>query len=486
MLLSQHGNRRIVRVGKDMSITPYLEKFEGHRFNSPNDLVYRKDGALYFTDPPYGLTKQDDDPAKELKFNGVFLYKDGKLTVLARDLTRPNGIALSPDEKTLYVSNSDEKKRLWMRYDVAADGTISNGRVFYDLADAKEQGIPDGMKVDSQGNIYAAGPEGVWVFSSAANTWAQSSPERPRPTARGAATARRFTSPPAPACTASGSRCLARSHSIRFISKQVETTEHSGDHMKRRSYLTAMLAAFAGAKGTSRSNRRPRPDRSVLRSYGGPAREQEMLNNFHNIFKPAAEKFPGYIDVKLLKLRTVYTGSAPPGVNYRFQLTYESEELRQKWIKSDVHQKVWPTVENTLSDEGLLDAAVRFEVDGDSPARTPEYSDRRPRRSAPDTGTVVVLLENFAGRLVNIATVITCIGRKRDETVLRALTLGLGLWCSCRSPRASRWRRASLTAIPARYRPQPGGPRWSRIRSTSRPCSTPIRSSRTFSFCTAA
>ena len=166
VLLCQHGNRRIIRIGKDMSITPYLEKFEGLRFNSPNDLVYRKDGALYFTDPPYGLTKQDDDPAKELKFNGVFLYKDRKLTLLARDLSRPNGIALSPDEKTLYVSNSDEKKRFWMRYDVAADGTISGGRVFYDLAGAKEQGIPDGMKVDSQGNVYAAGPEGIWVFSS--------------------------------------------------------------------------------------------------------------------------------------------------------------------------------------------------------------------------------------------------------------------------------------------------------------------------------
>ncbi len=165
VLLCQHGNRRIVRVATDMSITPYLEKFEGHRFNSPNDLVYRRDGALYFTDPPYGLTKQDDDPAKELKFNGVFLYAGGKLTAIIKDLKRPNGIALSPDEKTLYVSNSDEKKRFWMRYDVAADGTVSNGRMFYDLANAKEQGIPDGMKVDSQGNVYAAGPEGVWVFS---------------------------------------------------------------------------------------------------------------------------------------------------------------------------------------------------------------------------------------------------------------------------------------------------------------------------------
>ncbi|HVY91570.1 MAG TPA: SMP-30/gluconolactonase/LRE family protein, partial [Bryobacteraceae bacterium] len=165
VLLCQHGSRRIVRVSPDLTMTPVLEKFEGKRFNSPNDLVYRSDGALYFTDPPYGLAKTDDDPAKELKFNGVFLYKDGALKAIVKDLNRPNGIALSPDEKTLYVSNSDEKKRFWMRYDVAADGTVSNGRVFFDLANAKEQGIPDGMKVDSQGNVYAAGPEGIWVFS---------------------------------------------------------------------------------------------------------------------------------------------------------------------------------------------------------------------------------------------------------------------------------------------------------------------------------
>jgi gluconolactonase len=165
VLLCQHTNRRIVRVGQDLTMTPYLEKFEGHRFNSPNDLIYRSDGTLYFTDPPYGLLKQDDDPAKELTFNGVFLYRNGRLQAIIKDLIRPNGIALSPDEKTLYVANSDEKKRFWMRYDVAADGTVSNGRIFYDLAGAKEQGIPDGLKVDSQGNIYAAGPEGVWVFS---------------------------------------------------------------------------------------------------------------------------------------------------------------------------------------------------------------------------------------------------------------------------------------------------------------------------------
>jgi gluconolactonase len=165
VLLCQHANRRIVRVGKDLTMTPYLEKYEGKRFNSPNDLVYKSDGALYFTDPPYGLLKQDDDPAKELKFNGVFRYAGGKLQVVVKDLTRPNGLAFSPDEKTLYVANSDEKHKVWMRYDVAADGTVSNGKVFADVTAEKEDGLPDGMKVDSQGDVYGSGPGGVWVFS---------------------------------------------------------------------------------------------------------------------------------------------------------------------------------------------------------------------------------------------------------------------------------------------------------------------------------
>src|SRR5204862_1193688 len=130
VLLCQHSNRRIVRVAKDLTVTPYLEKFEGKRFNSPNDLVYRSDGALYFTDPPYGLLKQDDDPAKELKFNGVFRLMNGRLQVLIRDLSRPNGISISPDQKTLYIANSDEKRKVWMRYDIADDGTVANGRVF--------------------------------------------------------------------------------------------------------------------------------------------------------------------------------------------------------------------------------------------------------------------------------------------------------------------------------------------------------------------
>jgi gluconolactonase len=165
VLLCQHTDRRIVRVAKDLRMTPYLEKYEGKRFNSPNDLVYKSDGALYFTDPPYGLLKQDDDPAKELKFNGVFRYAGGKLQAVVKDLTRPNGLAFSPDEKTLYVANSDEKRKVWMRYDVAADGSVSNGRIFADVTAETADGLPDGMKVDVQGNVYASGPGGLWVFS---------------------------------------------------------------------------------------------------------------------------------------------------------------------------------------------------------------------------------------------------------------------------------------------------------------------------------
>ncbi len=165
VLLCQHTNRDIVRVAKDLTMTPYLQKYQGKRFNSPNDLVYKSDGALYFTDPPYGLLKQDDDPAKELKFNGVFRYAGGKLEAVIQDLTRPNGLAFSPDEKTFYIANSDEKRKVWMRYDVKPDGTVGNGRVFADVTAEKEDGLPDGMKVDTMGDVYGSGPGGVWVFS---------------------------------------------------------------------------------------------------------------------------------------------------------------------------------------------------------------------------------------------------------------------------------------------------------------------------------
>jgi gluconolactonase len=162
----QHTNRQIVRIGPDRTMTPMVSKFEGKRFNSPNDLVFAKDGSLYFTDPPYGLPKQDQDPAKEISFNGVYRFANGRVQALVRDLNRPNGLAFSPDFKVLYVNNSDPAKNLVMRYDVAANGTLSGGRVFADLT-SKTDGVADGLKVDAQGNVYTTGPGGVWILSSA-------------------------------------------------------------------------------------------------------------------------------------------------------------------------------------------------------------------------------------------------------------------------------------------------------------------------------
>jgi gluconolactonase len=164
VLLCQHTNRQIVQISRDRQVSTVIDRYEGKRLNSPNDLVYRSDGSLYFSDPPYGLPKQDDDPGKELPFNAVFRLANGKLQVVIDDLTRPNGLAFSPDEKTLYVANS-EKQKVWMRYDVQPDGTVRNGRVFFDVTSSTENGLPDGMKLDAHGNLYCAGPGGVWVFS---------------------------------------------------------------------------------------------------------------------------------------------------------------------------------------------------------------------------------------------------------------------------------------------------------------------------------
>jgi gluconolactonase len=162
--IAQHGARQIARVAADHTLTSVVSTFEGKRFNSPNDLVFGKDGALYFTDPPYGLAKQDDDPAKELGFNGVYRFANGGVQALVRGLNRPNGLAFSPDFRILYVNNSDAAKDLVMRYDVTADGTLANGRVFADLT-SKIDGLADGLKVDARGNVYTTGPGGVWVLS---------------------------------------------------------------------------------------------------------------------------------------------------------------------------------------------------------------------------------------------------------------------------------------------------------------------------------
>lgn len=164
LIICQHGNRRIVRVEKDGKETVLADKYEGKRLNSPNDAVFRSDGSLYFTDPPYGLNG-DDDPRKELKFNGIFRWADGKLQLLYKDLSRPNGIAISPDGKYLYIGNSDPEKRLWMRFDLKPDGGIENGKIFYDAIHDPVLGQPDGMKVDTKGNLYCTGPGGVWIFS---------------------------------------------------------------------------------------------------------------------------------------------------------------------------------------------------------------------------------------------------------------------------------------------------------------------------------
>ncbi len=141
----------------------------GKRFNSPNDGVFKSNGDLYFTDPPYGLLKLNADPAKELDFNGVYRISaaDGTLTLLTKEMTFPNGIAFSPDEKTLYVANSDPKKAIWMAFPVKEDGTLGAGRVFADVTSsaATKKGLPDGMKVDAAGNLFATGPGGVLVFA---------------------------------------------------------------------------------------------------------------------------------------------------------------------------------------------------------------------------------------------------------------------------------------------------------------------------------
>jgi gluconolactonase len=165
VVMCQHGNRRVVRITNTLEVTTIVDRFEGKKFNSPNDVVYRSDGSMYFTDPPYGLPRADDDPAKELPFNGVFKLAGGKLQAIITDMTRPNGLAFSPDEKTLYVANSDDNRRIWNRYDVQADGTVRNGSVFADVTAERESGLPDGMKIDSRGNIWATGPGGVWVFT---------------------------------------------------------------------------------------------------------------------------------------------------------------------------------------------------------------------------------------------------------------------------------------------------------------------------------
>jgi len=165
LIINEHGNRRVTRLEKNGVLTVLADRYEGKRLNSPNDLVYKSDGALYFTDPPFGLPRFHEDPRKELPYTGVFRYADGRLRLLTTDLTGPNGIAFSPDERHLYVTNWDLKKKVVMRYDVAADGGLASGRVFFDMAGAPGEEALDGLKVDQRGNLYVSGPGGLWIIS---------------------------------------------------------------------------------------------------------------------------------------------------------------------------------------------------------------------------------------------------------------------------------------------------------------------------------
>jgi gluconolactonase len=168
LVLMEHGNRHVSRLEADGTRTVLADRHAGQRFNSPNDGAYHSNGWLYFTDPPYGLPGGDDDPAKELDFSGIYrLGPNGEVELLNRKQTRPNGLAFSPSETTLYVANSDAERRLWIAYGVLEDGTLDDGRVFFDVTGDPAPGNPDGLKVDRAGNVFTTGPGGVWIFDPA-------------------------------------------------------------------------------------------------------------------------------------------------------------------------------------------------------------------------------------------------------------------------------------------------------------------------------
>jgi gluconolactonase len=173
LVLCQHGDRRVARMDAPLAnpaakYTTLAGQYEGRRFNSPNDLVFKSNGDLYFTDPAYGMEKGWDDPARELSFAGVYRRTaSGEVSLLTKDMTRPNGLAFSPGEKLLYVAQSDETAAIWRVFDVKSDGTIANGRVFFDATSMTKtkKGLPDGMKIDTEGNLFATGPGGVFIIS---------------------------------------------------------------------------------------------------------------------------------------------------------------------------------------------------------------------------------------------------------------------------------------------------------------------------------
>lgn len=184
LIVNQHGNRRVVRFEKKGPLTILADRIDGKRFNSPNDLVLKSDGTIYFTDPPYGLPGFYSDSRKELDYQGVFMIRNGKVSLVARDCGGPNGIAFSPDEKYLYVTNWDIRdihhtKTIW-RYEVNGDGTLRNGKIFFDFNFTEDEEALDGLKIDKAGNLFVSAPGGLWIVSSEAKLLGKIvTPERP-------------------------------------------------------------------------------------------------------------------------------------------------------------------------------------------------------------------------------------------------------------------------------------------------------------------
>jgi gluconolactonase len=311
LLTCEHAGRRIVRAEKNGALTTVVERYQGKRFNSPNDLVFRSNGDLYFTDPPYGLSKQDDDPAKEIKFNGVFrLTARGQLETVVENMTRPNGLAFSPDEKKFYVSNSDPARKVWMVFDVAGDGKLANGKVFFDVTANTADGLPDGMKVDTRGNLYCTGPGGVWVFSPQGKHLGTIAP------------------PETPANCA------------------------WGDADGKTLYITARTGLYRVKLNIEGIRPRTSAAAEAIQLHVDldvdPAKEQLLAANFRDVFRPAISRQKGFVDVKLLKLRTALAGRPPDGCTHRLVIRFQTEELRLQWVASPDHQKAWPAIEGTL------------------------------------------------------------------------------------------------------------------------------------------
>lgn len=170
LVLCQHGDRRVAIMDAPLDapasrFTTVADNYDGKKFNSPNDVAIRSNGDYFFTDPPYGMP---ENATQEIPFQGVYKASNGMVTLLVDSITRPNGIAFMPGEKTVLVANSDPQKAIWYAFDVADGDTLTNARIFYDATTAakSEQGLPDGLKIDKQGNVFATGPGGVWIFNS--------------------------------------------------------------------------------------------------------------------------------------------------------------------------------------------------------------------------------------------------------------------------------------------------------------------------------